>query len=256
MQTNQPDPHESGRKSSHNYIWLGLFIFAAGFLLALKQFGIPLPEWLFSWPMILIGVGLFVGIANGFRDLSWLIVTAIGLFFLGDEISPAIDFSKYTIPLVVMVIGLAILVRSGRRSPSRIRQRRRKRHQKGTRFFEGGPASETTSDEDMINITSIFGHTRRSIYSKDFKGGEIVSIFGGADINLTNADFAGNLEIEIVQVFGGATLIIPPHWAVRSSETVAVFGGIEDKRPPITNAEKVLILRGTIIFGGLEIKSY
>jgi hypothetical protein len=39
---------------------------------------------------------------------------------------------------------------------------------------------------------------------------------------------------------------------------VAIFGGIEDKRPPQLNAipDKVLIIEGTSIFGGIDIKSF
>jgi hypothetical protein len=41
---------------------------------------------------------------------------------------------------------------------------------------------------------------------------------------------------------------------------VAVFGGIEDKRPIQTNVvgttHKVLVLRGTTFFGGIDIRSY
>jgi hypothetical protein len=60
-----------------------------------------------------------------------------------------------------------------------------------------------------------------------------------------------------VQIFGGAKLIVPPHWQIRS-EMVAVFGGIEDKRAPQNSydEDKVVILNGTTFFGGIEIRSY
>jgi hypothetical protein len=38
-----------------------------------------------------------------------------------------------------------------------------------------------------------------------------------------------------------------------------IFGGIEDKRPmPATNevSNKMLTIKGTVIFGGIDIKSY
>jgi hypothetical protein len=63
----------------------------------------------------------------------------------------------------------------------------------------------------------------------------------------------------LTQIFGGATLIIPANWRLQS-EMVSVFGGIEDKRvfQKEQNDEqaKTLVLRGTSIFGGLEIKSF
>jgi hypothetical protein len=67
-----------------------------------------------------------------------------------------------------------------------------------------------------------------------------------------------NATIEVTTIFGGTKLIIPSNWEIKS-EAVMIFGGIEDKRrmqtitgPP----EKTLLLKGTVLFGGIEIKSY
>jgi hypothetical protein len=56
---------------------------------------------------------------------------------------------------------------------------------------------------------------------------------------------------------GGTKIIVPAHWEVRSQVT-AVFAGFEDKRqqPAAINQEKILILEGTSIFGGIELKNY
>jgi hypothetical protein len=42
------------------------------------------------------------------------------------------------------------------------------------------------------------------------------------------------------------------------SEIAAIFGGVDDKRPQPANAapEKILVLKGTIIFGGVEVNSF
>jgi hypothetical protein len=56
---------------------------------------------------------------------------------------------------------------------------------------------------------------------------------------------------------GGTKIIIPPHWEVRSQLT-SVFGNIEDKRTNIghTDPNKVLIIDGSSVFGGIEIRNY
>jgi hypothetical protein len=68
------------------------------------------------------------------------------------------------------------------------------------------------------------------------------------------------IVLDITQIFGGAKLIIPPHWKIQSEEIVSIFGSVEDKRPvlPESNYDsgKVLVLKGTNIFGGIDIKSY
>ena len=115
---------------------------------------------------------------------------------------------------------------------------------------------DATSD-DIMEVISVFGSAKRVVLAKNFKGGEVISVFGSSEINLSNADFTGKLVLEVVQVFGGTKLIIPPHWEVQS-KTAAVFGGIEDKRSAqsATNPEKVLILEGVTFFGGVTIASY
>jgi hypothetical protein len=111
--------------------------------------------------------------------------------------------------------------------------------------------------DNWVEAVTVFGNIKKRVYTKNFKGGDVVSIFGGVEIDLTQADFNGAISIEMTQIFSGAKLIIPPHWQIRS-EMIAIFGGIEDKRPPQTHYDenKVLILNGTTFFGGLEIKSY
>lgn len=111
--------------------------------------------------------------------------------------------------------------------------------------------------DDRIESVSIFGGVKKNIVSKNFQGGEIVNFFGGSEINLMQADIKGRVRLEVVQVFGGTKIIVPANWTIHS-EMVAVFGGIEDKRPPQLNAipDKVLVIEGTSIFGGIDIRSF
>jgi hypothetical protein len=116
----------------------------------------------------------------------------------------------------------------------------------------GGP-------EDHIDSTAVLGGIKKNIVSKNFKGGEVVSVFGGTELNLMQADIQHPIVLEATQIFGGTSLIIPPHWQVKSDEMVAILGGIDDKRPVMLQGydpNKVLILKGTTLFGGLSIKSY
>lgn len=237
---------------THEGLWTGLILVIIGAALLVKKMGTDLPHWLFTWPMLLILIGIITGFKHNFRNHSWLIFLAIGGFFLADEVIVDLNLRPYFWPIIIMGIGLVFILRP--------KKKFRIDKEKWLEPFNENTdsSSQHASLEDMIDSTSIFGGVKKVITSKDFKGGEIVCLMGGAEINLSQADISGPVTLEIFLAFGGAKLIVPPHWEVRS-ETVAIFAGIEDKRPPqpgTFDPKKVLIIEGTAVFGGVEIKSY
>lgn len=86
----------------------------------------------------------------------------------------------------------------------------------------------------------------------------MVNIFGGSEIDLSQADINGTAIIEVTALFGGATLVVPSHWNVISN-AVAILGEVKDKRIvqnlPEENG-KTLLIKGTVMFGGVDIKSF
>lgn len=230
----------------------GLLFLLAGGALLLRQFNFNLPHWLFTWPMIPLIVGLFIGIQTRFRDFSWLIVSGVGLFFIADDIFPGFDIGRFILPACLILIGLVVIF-----APSNKWFGRSSNGETSLDTNSIQPDNPNLLKEDILEIVSVFANVKKMVYSKNFKGGEVIAVFGGADLNLSQADFTGPITIDLVQVFGAAKLIIPPHWELRS-EAVAIFGGIEDKRPPqsITSPDKVLILQGTVLFGGIEVRSH
>lgn len=112
--------------------------------------------------------------------------------------------------------------------------------------------------DDHLDALSIFGGVKKIIFSKNFQGGEIVNIFGGAELDFTQADINGRVYVDITQLFGGTKIIVPAHWMV-ISDMAAVFAGVDDKRirtsAPL-DSNKVLVLKGISIFAGVDIRSY
>ncbi|HLI92999.1 MAG TPA: LiaF domain-containing protein [Puia sp.] len=126
----------------------------------------------------------------------------------------------------------------------------------GTSDFASGSSAGYTS-EDFVDTTTFFGGIHKRIVSKNFKGGDVVTIMGGTELNLTQADFTGTVKLEVVQIFGATKIIVPASWEIRS-EVTAIFAGFEDKRqqPTPHNPDKILILHGTSLFGGIELRNY
>lgn len=241
--------HHDGK----GHIWTGIFLLAIGGLAMARSMGVPVPAWLFSWQMLVIAIGLFIGFKKGFRDGGWFIPIIIGGFFLVNEFILQGELRRHIWPLILIIVGAFIIFRPRKScfSPSKKKD--------GLQAETITPLSEESyTQDDIIDNTNIFSGSKKVILSKNFKGGDIVNIFGGSEIDLTQADMTTPAILEVTAIFGGATLIIPSNWAIKS-EAVTIFGGIDDKRkvfPSTESPTKTLVLKGTIIFGGMEIKSY
>lgn len=247
-------------RSAQGRRWVGLFLLIAGGLWLARVTGtIDFPRWFFTWPMILIGIGFLSGIRHGFRGIGWLFPIIIGGVFLADQLSPDLRLKPYIWPMALILFGLLFILRP------------KKNH---WRFDDSGdqeikPIAESDEPQiktewqqamndghEVIDATAIFGGVKKNVLSKAFKGGDVTTFMGGAEINLTQADFNGRVMIDCFNMFGGTKLIVPADWEVQSG-VVTIFGGIEDKRQPTqVNPGKVLYLDGTCIFGGIEIKSF
>ncbi|MFI5221346.1 MAG: LiaI-LiaF-like domain-containing protein [Bacteroidia bacterium] len=242
--------HWHYKRSRTGRILGGLILVGVGAVLLANQLGAFLPSWIFTWPVLLIVIGIYVGARHEFRSFGWVIPVLIGGFFLYDEVNTGMNFHHFLWPAIIILIGIIMIIRPYRRHGW---------HGRHWNDYYSKQYSKDNSGEDMLDCVSVFGGVKKNIISKDFRGGEVINIFGGAEINLSQADIKGRVVLEVVQIFGGTKLIVPSHWEIRQ-EMVAVLGGIDDKRPlqnsNLSPDEKILVLKGTTIFGGMEIKSY
>lgn len=251
-------------------IWAGLFLVAAGSLYLASKMGAPFPSWLFTWPVLLIAIGIFTGIKKRFRDFSWLILVVIGGLFLAEKFDWGFSVREYIIPIVIILIGISFMFKPKYfdKNDYRCRSRRWQRWEAHHRYYqqhepeviipEKKNSDETIDKGELLDSVSVFGAVRKKIVSKNFAGGEVTCFMGGAEIDLSQADIQGQVVLDITQVFGGTKLIIPSHWDLKA-ELAAVFGGVEDKRMlqgTAVDLNKVLILKGTSVFGGIDIQSY
>jgi len=252
-------PNRTGRVLS------GLMIIAVGVVFFMKQSGVVFPYWLFTWPMFLIGIGMYLLLKSGFRRPGGLGLLLIGGLFLADQLIADISFGQFIWPAAIIFAGIWVMFSPGKKFGKERWRKHRERaqrfdRQRETMFSQQNAGMAGSTDQDsFMDSTVFFGSVKKNIYSKNFRGGEAVTIFGGTEINLSQAEINGTAELELTQIFGGTKLIIPAHWQVRS-ELVAIMGGVEDKRSlhPVHQEDdkRVLIIRGTSIFGGIEIKSY
>src|SRR2546428_8620754 len=78
-----PQPH----RSHANNVWAGLIILAIGVIFLLDRLGFNMPVFLFSWPTLLIAIGIINGIKHNFKNPTWIILVIVGTMFLLDDMN-------------------------------------------------------------------------------------------------------------------------------------------------------------------------
>ncbi len=247
-----PNPNKFSR------VFGGLILVAIGVLLLLRESGIEIPSFLLSWEMALITFGFYVGVKHRFRNPVWFISIIVGGLFMAEDVFTDISYSAYIWPLLIIFFGIAFIFKPAKKCESHKNWQRWEHKWKDKWEWENTEGNAESND--MIETVSIFAGVKKNIISKNFKGGEVTCVFGGAEVNLMQADFTGTAVLELTQIFGGTKLVVPAHWEIQQNDLVAVLGGIEDKRhiqkDTVIDSAKVLVLRGTCIMGGIEINSY
>lgn len=198
---------------------------------------------IFSWPFIMLVIGLFVLVNTDKRFLGG-ILSGIGALFLIERIFPEIDYDGgIVIAILFVALGTYIILKK--------------------RKLDSDPdfLSDTSKvNKDKIDDVSIFGGGTKIISSDNFQGGNITAIFGGSEINLINCQLAeGDNVLDVLCVFGGTTIILPKEWNVVINVT-SVLGGFSNKaiRNPsvVIDQARTLHIKGLAMFGGGEVKTY
>jgi predicted membrane protein len=179
----------------------------------------------------------------GRKRSGGIILLVIGTVFYIKNVLNLIDFEFWSVfwPGVLILAGVMIIFR----------------HQ-----LDRHPEKKTSlNDENIMDELAVFGGGDRVITSQQFQGGKVTTIFGGLNFNMLKAKMApGENVIDVFSLFGGMKLIVPEGWTVKI-RVMSFFGGFSDKHryrvpEPSNDQGSQLIIKGTVIFGGGEIKSY
>ena len=230
------------RSNSNGRIWLGSILIIVGALIFLKNFHFDILNInIFSWPVILLVIGGIV-LANhkdSVLGLGLVIIGGIGIVSNYFHISFRYILSEYW-PFILIILGVYLIFRQTVNKDSDDRE-----------FIE--------SPDYFLDLFSIFSEKTKKIKTENFLGGKTTSMFGELIVDLTDCKIAsGTIAIDTLTMFGSTEILIPTDWQV-IIKTTTVFGGFEDKRSRSIateeNADKIVIIKGLVLFGGGEIKS-
>ncbi len=212
-----------------------LLIILVGILLLASTTGLFATESVWTWiPMVFVLLGVWAIWKSRGRNLTGpvMVIAIAGTYQLRNLAVVSNAQIGDWWPVFIVLFGLLLLVG------------RERRRQWGLE----------TGGSDEVSSISIFGGSNQRVTSKEFVGGEAVSIFGGGEIDLRNAEVADPpAVIESVAIFGGPEFRVPEDWHVKL-DVLTLFGSVKDNRPrKEVSADPDLVVTGVTIFGGVEI---
>jgi hypothetical protein len=221
---------------------LGVSALAAGVLLLAANLGFTAAHGLLRfWPIALV----FLGIAKLARSSSlggsvagaiWL---GMGTWLFANNLGVVRvtiwDAARTYWPLLLVALGLSIVRQTLRRARTPERQ---------------------LDSRDELQIVAILGGNKGSSGSHAFRGGELTAILGGVDLDLREARMHnGRAVLDVFTMWGGLELKVPEGWIVENQMLVAL-GGYDDRTRPVGAPDAPrLVLRGTTVMGGVEVRN-
>ncbi|WP_106495774.1 LiaF transmembrane domain-containing protein [Lentibacillus sp. Marseille-P4043] len=214
-------------------VWLGLFFLLFGFGFLLHQGNIIDLSQILSvwWPVILIIIGIIQLFNRTYSStVSGFVFLLVGVFFSVNQWFD-LNLIAYFWPLIFIFIGIVIIF---------------------TRFKRG----KTPHTGENLNTFVLFSGTEIKSQSKNFQGGSVVSILGGAEIDLRDAVIAEGASLDFTSVLGGVSIIVPENVHVELSG-IPILGGWEDKTRNLVKKEDAVVLKLNCItvLGGAEIRN-
>ena len=234
---------EENRNSVDKRVVLGSILIGLGgifFLNSLDIFNFNFGRVIFSWPFFFIVIGMYLTL-NTSRKMLGGILAGLGFVFILPRIFPTIDYDgSVVVAIFLIAIGSYIILNQKKKAEV---------------VDELGQITK-----DVIDDVAIFGGGTKIVTSDSFRGGNITAVFGGSEIILKGSKLAeGTNSIDILAVFGGTTIVVPNDWNVVMNVT-SIFGGFSNKSVKDPNAfvdqSKTLIIKGLVVFGGGELKTY
>jgi predicted membrane protein len=246
---------------------IGVCLVLMGVVLALDQVGVVQAHHVLRfWPAALIVVGL-VMLQRGERHsaLRALVLIVVGGWLLLNTLGlVSLDLWEFILPLLLVFFGARIMMRNqGYRSgapqnlPGAGPTGGTTPTGQGPSAFDSAPAAANTGEPVHASLFSLLSSSKRRWGKSIFRGAETTAFMGGCELDLRDALMSSG-ELAVVDVFvimGGVNIFVPPNWTV-SQEVVPLLGGVHDKTRSVpSNPAQHLLVRGTVVMGGVEISN-
>ncbi|WP_027623111.1 LiaI-LiaF-like domain-containing protein [Clostridium lundense] len=226
---------------------LGIIFILFGVAILLQQLNIMDVHNIMStwWPLIIIAIGVSK-LLDSQGNYTWPMVwIAVGFLMQLRKLDILdVSITKFFWPILFIIIGVNMLFSKGKK----------KLYDKGMREVQ----------DDTIDYFCVFSALENRNLSKNFRGGNVLTLFGGATIDLRGAEIAPEgAMVDLTTAFGGIDLIVPEHWKVVVTG-IPIFGGWSNKtrmeqmpeEQELFSGRPILKIKCIAAFGGIDIKNY
>jgi hypothetical protein len=216
------------RETPWQRLVFGLSILAAGTLFWLDRIGtIHAHDYIVWWPVALLAMGL-AHLLEG-RWVGGAIWLFIGAYFF----LPLVGIGRVHLwqiiglwPLLISVGGVTLMLQALRRA----------------------------GRDPSFRAVAVMGGNNRTVGSQTFQSGEAVAVMGGCEIDLSAARIENEAVIDVLAFWGGIELRVPRGWRVKG-RVATILGGFSDTTEPAPEGAPQLVVRGSVIMGGIEVRN-
>lgn len=230
------DPRNVARRPQPlGVIIVGLVVITFGLSLLANNLGWTDAQYFFrsAWPLLLVAAGAGILLQRRQNHSFWgSALILAGLWSFADQQHwLRVNFWAVFGPTLVVLIGASMIWRAVTR-----------------------PRPEAAGESYIHSFAVFSGAELRP--TAPFQGADLTAVLGGAKLDLTGTPMAGDATtVDVFAFMGGVEILVPSDWNV-VMKVGCFMGGCVDKRRPSTLPQtKQLIIRGSCIMGGVEIKN-
>lgn len=234
-------------KRGFGRVFAGLILVALGVLFLLGTLDLietdigEILGWIASILMVAIGLGFLI-IRRGQNVFFPIVLIGVGLFIILGNLG--VDAYDYW-PVIIILIGGAVLF-GGRR--------RRRKSRSERRTIESSSTSSSTMDSE-INVSCTLGEASERVVSDAFTGGTVNVTMGSVNLDLRDSKIGNpHARLDVSVTMGELNLRVPPEWIVEF-DNVVTLGDADDKRARTepTAGAPLLVIDGKLTMGSLTI---
>lgn len=222
-----------------NILW-GLVFVVVGLIIGFNAMGITNINIFFKgWWTLFIIVPSFIDLFKS-RDktwsIIWLVIGVVLLLCTRDVLSFAI-IGKLIFPFILVMIGLSFIFKDI--FQTKVSDKIKKLN------------SERVAGE---NFCATFGGIKNDFRGQEFKGANLDAIFGGVEIDLSEAIINHDQVINANAIFGGVDIKVPNGVNIKIKST-PIFGGVSNKsKTDFNDSLPTIYVNAFCLFGGVDIK--